>query len=479
MAENKNSKSSFWEGKKLQESIMSGILYIVALLGAVVFMIPLVWMVTSSLKPAIEIMKLPPKWIPIYDVRYEPARVVSKGAGVVAKIEKNSEQTLIYIEKPLERHEFSAGAEIKVKKGKKIAMGDLLAITADGEKTADSDGKVVKIEKTATGKVVLIKQSGEYVYDKVAMARGMVIKVAQGETIFPDKIIADMPKTGKLKFIENKDKTKTVMVLDEEGYMFFKRDLPRGSVANFKDETVVKSGDKIATMLPQFFNYVDAWQTAGTKGENFTKYTLNTLLITILNILGTIISSTLVAYGFARFKFPARDGLFMIMISTMMIPAQVTMIPTFIVFQKLGWIDSFLPLIVPSFFATSAFNIFLIRQFFMTIPYELDEAAKIDGCTYFQTFTMILMPLIKPALATVAIFSFVYSWNDFLTPLIYLNDSTKYTLALGLQTFTTMYGSYFNLMMAASTILLLPILLVFFFGQRFFIEGVATSGLKG
>ena len=169
----------------------------------------------------------------------------------------------------------------------------------------------------------------------------------------------------------------------------------------------------------------------------------------------------------------------MIMIATMMIPAQVTMIPTFFLFKQLGWIDTFAPLIVPTFFGGGAFNIFLMRQFLMTVPVELDEAAKIDGCNYLQIFWIILVPLVKPAMATTAIFGFVYNWNDFMNPLIYLNSTSNYTLALGLQTFTTMYGTNYDLMMAASTIVLLPILMIFFFGQRFFIEGVATSGLKG
>ncbi|HRU39272.1 MAG TPA: carbohydrate ABC transporter permease, partial [Candidatus Goldiibacteriota bacterium] len=198
-----------------------------------------------------------------------------------------------------------------------------------------------------------------------------------------------------------------------------------------------------------------------------------------LGIVGVLLSSTFVAYGFARFKFPGRDLLFLLMVSTMMIPVQVTMIPTFILFKYAGWIDTFAPLIIPTFFGGGAFNIFLMRQFFMTIPVELDEAAKIDGCNYFQIFWIILVPLVKPALATIAIFGFVYNWNDFLNPLIYLNSTSNYTLALGLQTFTTMYGTDYNLMMAASTIVLLPILITFFFGQRYFIEGVATSGLKG
>jgi multiple sugar transport system permease protein len=230
--------------------------------------------------------------------------------------------------------------------------------------------------------------------------------------------------------------------------------------------------------MPQWSNYAKAWAPKAFD-VTFNRFLVNTLIITLTSILGVLLSSTFVAYGFSRFKFPGRDPLFLVMVSTMMIPAQVTMIPTFMLFKYLGWIDTFWPLIIPTFFGGGAFNIFLMRQFFMTIPYELDDAAKIDGCNYFQIFWTILLPLVKPAMATTAIFGFVYNWNDFMNPLIYLNSTSNYTLALGLQTFTTMYGTDYNLMMAASTIVLLPILLIFFFGQRFFIEGVATSGLKG
>jgi multiple sugar transport system permease protein len=276
----------------------------------------------------------------------------------------------------------------------------------------------------------------------------------------------------------NADKTTVFDIVDKKGNVIHQYNLPRGLKLHFENGDAVSIGDNIATIKPQWHNYVDAWAPKALS-ETFNTYLINTLIVTFLSILGVIISATFVAYGFARFKFPFKTPLFMIMISTMMIPAQVTMIPTFILFKYLGWIDSYLPLTVPLFFGGGAFNIFLLRQFFLTIPYELDEAAKIDGCNYFQIFYIILLPLVKPALATVAIFAFVYSWNDFLNPLIYLNSSSKYTLALGLQTFSTMYGAHYHLMMAASTIVLLPILIVFFFGQRFFIEGVATSGLKG
>ncbi len=241
-------------------------------------------------------------------------------------------------------------------------------------------------------------------------------------------------------------------------------------------------------------NYAESWYPHGypqfgrdfwsnmvlffTGNQPFWVYLFNTVLVTTFSTLGTLISCTVVAFGFARLRFPGRNALFLLILSTMMIPTQVTMIPTFILFTKLGWVDTFLPLIVPNFFGT-AFNIFLLRQFFMTIPMELDEAARIDGCTTFGIFWRILLPLTKPALTSVAVFSIVYNWNDFMNPLIYLNSSAHYTLSLGLSQFTSLYGNKTNLMMAASTITLMPILIVFFFGQKYFIQGIATTGLKG
>jgi ABC-type glycerol-3-phosphate transport system permease component len=198
-------------------------------------------------------------------------------------------------------------------------------------------------------------------------------------------------------------------------------------------------------------------------------------------MFGQVFSAALVAFGFARIKFPGKTPLFIILISTMMIPFQVTMIPTFLLFASLGWINTYLPLIVPAFFGGGAFFIFLLRQFFMTIPRDLDEAAIIDGCGSFGIFWRIMLPLSKPALTTVAVFSFIAHWNDFLGPLIYLNSPKMYTLAVGLSFFQSRFtgGTNFSLLMAASLIVLLPVLLVFFFSQRFFIEGITLTGIKG
>ena len=208
----------------------------------------------------------------------------------------------------------------------------------------------------------------------------------------------------------------------------------------------------------------------------FGLYALNTIKVTLFALLGGLISSALVAFAFARLKAPGKDALFILVLSTMMLPPLVTMIPMFIIFKNLGWYDTLLPLIVPAWFGT-AFYIFLMRQFFLTIPVELEEAAKIDGCGTFRIFWQIIMPLSKPVLVTVAVFSFVAHWNDFMTPLIYLNSVDKRTLALGLATFTDVWGVDIVSLMAASTVVLLPVLVVFFFAQRYFVRGVVMRGI--
>lgn len=242
-------------------------------------------------------------------------------------------------------------------------------------------------------------------------------------------------------------------------------------------------------------NYADAWYPFGAPAkrdgffenlqamlferESFWWYLWNTLVVTSLATLGVMLSAATVAFGFARLRFPFRDPLFIVVIGTMMVPAQVTMIPTYILFSKLGWTNSWLPLIVPAWLGGGAYNIFLLRQFFMGIPHDLDEAAKIDGCSTFGIFWRIMLPLSLPAMVTVGVFAIVWNWNDFLNPLIYIQDSSKFTLALGLNQFRSLSGDKTNLMMAAATVVLLPILVMFFIGQKYFIQGIATTGLKG
>ena len=195
-------------------------------------------------------------------------------------------------------------------------------------------------------------------------------------------------------------------------------------------------------------------------------------------MFGTLLSSSIVAYGFARFRAPGLNVLFLLLLSTMMLPRQVTLIPVYLLFSRLGWVDTLKPLIVPAFFA-NAYDVFLLRQFFMTIPLEMDEAARIDGAGTFTIFFRILLPLSLPALAAVAIFHFMWAWNDFFDPLIYLQHAEKYTLALGLQFFNALHAQNTHLLMAASVVTVLPCVLLFFFAQRTFIQGIVISGVKG
>lgn len=210
----------------------------------------------------------------------------------------------------------------------------------------------------------------------------------------------------------------------------------------------------------------------------FGRYALNTLFVTVFSVIGTLFSSTLVAYGFARLRAPGKNVLFLLLLATMMLPYPVTMVPVFVIFSKLGWINTFRPLIVPTFLGVP-FYIFLLRQFFMTIPRELEDAARIDGANTLQIIWHVIVPLSKPALAAVAIFTFQATWNDFLGPLIYLNDQSKYTISLGLSFFRSTYQVNWAYLMAASLVTMLPIVVVFFLAQRVFIQGITLTGIKG
>ena len=235
---------------------------------------------------------------------------------------------------------------------------------------------------------------------------------------------------------------------------------------------------KIRHFSPKWENYSEALDYLPKETHKGLIYVWNTVYITLLSILGTILSSSLVAYSFARLRWPGRDALFVILLATMMLPGAVTMIPVFLVFRALGWVDTLKPLWVPTFFG-GAFSVFLLRQFFMTIPTELEDAAKIDGCSYFGIYWRIMLPLIKPALAALTIMTFMSSWNNFMGPLIYINSPEKMTLAYGLQLFQGAHLTEFGLLMAASTLVMLPVLIVFFFTQRYFIQGITLTGIKG
>lgn len=213
----------------------------------------------------------------------------------------------------------------------------------------------------------------------------------------------------------------------------------------------------------------------------FGRFFWNTSVITLGAMVGQLLSCSLVAFAFARLRWSGRHVLFIVVLSTMMLPNQVTLIPTFLLFRQLGWLDTFLPMIVPAFFGGGPFLIFLMRQFFMTLSPELDAAARIDGASTFGIYWRIILPLAKPVLIAAAIFSFEAHWNDFFRPLIYLQSQEKYTLSLGLYAFNSDYGrgTDWHLLMAASLVVMLPVIVIFFFAQRYFIQGIVFSGVKG
>lgn len=245
--------------------------------------------------------------------------------------------------------------------------------------------------------------------------------------------------------------------------------------------TSLKGSEQIFTIPPQWIPDRLHWENYAEvfRRMPFLAYFRNSVMISILTIIGVVGSSSLVAYAFACLRWPGRDALFIVILATMMLPLQVTMIPIFVLYKELGWLNTFKPLIVPAFFGGGAFNIFLLRQFFLGVPRELIDAARIDGASEFRIYWSIMLPLAKPALATIAIITFMFTWYDFLGPLIYLSDRMKGTLALGLSMLVGQTQTEWGLLMAASLMMMLPVLLVFFFFQKYFIQGFMMSGIKG
>ena len=245
--------------------------------------------------------------------------------------------------------------------------------------------------------------------------------------------------------------------------------------------TSLKSMEQAYAFPPVWFPHPVMWENyvrIFTELPFFT-FTINSIVITALNTIGVTFTSALVAFGFARLRARGRDFLFIVLISTIMLPYQVILVPTFILFKYLKWINTILPLVVPAYFGGGAFNIFLLRQFFMTIPFEYDEAAIMDGAGWFTIFWKIMLPLSKPALTTVAVLNLVAVWTDFFGPLIYLNDLGKMTLAVGLAFLPGQHSAVLTLLMAGSMFTTVPMLILFFLAQRYFVEGIQLTGLKG
>ncbi len=244
--------------------------------------------------------------------------------------------------------------------------------------------------------------------------------------------------------------------------------------------TSLKGNEQIFVIPPQWIPSTFMWDNYAKVFERipFLLYVKNSVFISLIVITGTVLSSSIVAYSFACLNWPGRNALFVVVLASMMLPMQVTMIPVFVIFKEIGWLNSFKPLTLPAFLGGGAFNIFLLRQFFLSIPRDLLDSARIDGCSEFRIYWNIVLPNAKPALATVSILTFMFTWNDFLGPLIYLSDQAKGTIALGLGMFVGQYVTEWSLLMAASMLMMLPMLIIFFVFQKYFIQGFIMSGLK-
>lgn len=244
--------------------------------------------------------------------------------------------------------------------------------------------------------------------------------------------------------------------------------------------TSLKPDNELLIFPPKIFPSKPDWSNY-KKALNkfpFWIYLKNTVVITVGNLIGTLLTAPLVAYGFSKIKWKGRDFFFILMMSTVMLPGVVTMVPVFLIFRNLGWLNTFLPLIVPAFLGGGAMNVFLIRQFFNSIPDDLIEAAKLDGANDFTIYFKIMLPLSKPVLALISLFTFLGSWNNYMGPLLYITDEMKYPLALGMPMFMNRYGTYWNQAMAAATLTLIPTIIFFLFAQKYLIEGIKISGLK-
>ena len=364
---------------------------------SIVFIIPFVWVMATSLKPVEQTMTVPPTWIPkTYYVKFE-------------------------------------GKQVEVKKGITTQEPGVIAVVKEGPRKGER--LFVPKSQFREGKALL--------------------QVQVADRIFEDYYLIDIEKEVGAGWVQVVEKTSGQYAKTGPYWTFVPPQEVTERVKFWWDNYA-----KVFRKIP-FFNY-----------------TKNTLIVCILGSLGVTLSSALVAYGFARIRWPGRDFIFMLTLSSMMIPFAVTMVPLYGVFKAFGWIGTLKPLWMPSLFG-GAFNIFLLKQFFMTIPKDLTDAAKVDGCSELGIFFRIMLPLSKPALTVVALFHFMYAWNDFMGPLIFLTNKDTYTLSLGLQVFQSQQGgTEWHLLMAASAMVILPILIMFFFAQKTFIQGVALTGIK-
>ena len=431
------------------------------LIGSVVFMIPLLWMFSTAIKPIDQTMTVPPKWLPtrtVTTIDGQPVEVgvgkIPDGAGPDSIVPITATYQYIVGRSPVRVIEETAPNHVVVE------VNYHLEATIDGKEypvrrvdALDSQPGIGEVEVAV-------------IYPDGSMRRRLV----QEKSIrkIPDNTADAVSKsysfTEQESYPADAAFKRYVPWNDRQKYAHVMTENRTAALRDLDDSTDIQWGN---------------FPAAVREMKHFWVYLGNTLILCLLTVIGTATSSAVVAYGFSRIDWPGRDKVFLFVLGTMMIPLPVVMVPLYSLFRELGWIGTLRPLWVPAFFA-GAFNVFLLRQFFKTIPGELSEAARIDGCSEFRIFLQVIVPLAKPSITVVALFQFLYTWNDFLGPLIYLTDEKDYTLALALQAFQSQQGgTQWHYLMAASTLVVAPIIFLFFLTQRTFIEGVSMSGLKG
>lgn len=394
------------------------------------FALPLLWLLLTAVQPREQIGKIPPEWLP----RQFYAQVGTESVPVSPPIRVGVDKLLVTP---------SAGS----KRGMRLLIDpvdyrDGLVTLRDQATVHGAEARYpARLEQTVPAHFVLVKEWAVSKYTNREPRVFYLEPSAVQRKIAP--VFGNYPEAVRALTASEKDKARPL------GELLAKSALPW-----------TQKGDR-------------------TKTITFLTYLSNTLLVALLSVLGTLSSSSLVAYGLSRIPWKGQNTLFSVTLATMMVPFPVLMVPLYGVFRSLGWIGTLLPLWVPSFFG-GAFNIFLLRQFFLTIPSELSDAARIDGCSEFAIFWRIILPLSRPALSVVALFTFLNAWNEFLAPLIFLTEPETFTMALGLQQYQSQFGgSEWHLLMAASTLLVLPIVVLFFFAQKTFIQGISTTGMGG
>ena len=445
--------------------------------GAVLFALPFVWLVGTSFKYPEETFVVPPRWVPAaahprevspYLVRDSEERALVLGPLSVRNANDEG------FDVPAESLDLAAGdgATLEPREDGILVRYDLsdrdeftLSYDVDEAWLADElpgDAAVFALsmrqDRTWHAYDVVVEHGGKRYESDDALHLGDYRWRAVAFRPMTPEAIATQP-------IGRDERNLGVFPLVETG------DAPAGT-------RVTMTVNKTSPIAATWAKYTDTYRQAWYSDPYWPRYLFNSLWLVALNVIGQIFACSTAAFAFSRLRWPGRDGVFVLLLATMMLPTFVTMVPQFLIFRGLGWYNTLLPLWVPAF-AGTPFYIFLLRQFMLGIPRELEEAAKIDGCGWISIYWRITMPLMKPALATVAIFTFLATWNEFMGPLIYLSDERLYPLSLGLFKFRSQYQNEFGMLMAASTLMTLPVIALFFLCQRYFIEGATLTGLKG